>query len=78
MEVALCDFISQNILDENVKIEPETHFKDIGMDSYSIIETVLFIERKFGIAIPDNQLNPDNLRSVRSLSSCAINIQKGS
>lgn len=76
MEKTLCRFILENILDENVSILPDTNFKDVGIDSYSIIEIILFIERKFGIIIPDDQLNPDNLKSVQSLAICAKSLQK--
>lgn len=65
-------FIQTNILDSTVKINNETLFSEIGLDSMSIIELVLFIERKFGVAISEKDLIPDNLKSVLSMAECTI------
>ena len=66
-------FIELSILAEGVEIKNNTFFKDIGIDSYSVIEIVLFIERKFGVALPDKELTPDNLKSIASLATCTMN-----
>ncbi len=68
----LMSFIQTNILDSTISITPETPFNEIGLDSMSIIEIVLFIERKFGIAISERDLIPDNLKSVQSLAECTF------
>jgi len=61
-----------NLVAENVGIEPNTVLSDIGLDSFSTIEMVLFLERKFGIELPDEVLTPDNIASVSALTACAI------
>ncbi len=66
----LCNFISENILAGEVSVNPETVLSDIGVDSFSIIEIILFIERKFGIAIPHESLTPENFVSVNALVEC--------
>ncbi len=65
-------FLKSSILAEGVEIEKDTLFKDVGIDSYSVIETVLFIERKFGVALPDEALTPENLKSIESLANCTM------
>ncbi|HIA11533.1 MAG TPA: acyl carrier protein [Flavobacteriales bacterium] len=76
-EQIICDelrkFLKSGILAEGVEIEKETLLKDLGIDSYSVIEMVLFIERKFGVALPDQELTPDNLKSIESLANCTMN-----
>ncbi len=66
----LCDFISENILAGDVAVQPDTVLSDIGVDSFSIIEIILFIERKFKIAIPHESLTPENFVSVNALVEC--------
>lgn len=65
-------YIQKNILDGSVTLTSETPFKQIGLDSMSIIELVLFIERKFNVAISEKDLIPENLISVRSLAECTF------
>lgn len=64
----LTNFISTNILAQGVQLTPETPLGNLGVDSFSVIEIVLFIERKFGVVIPDESLTPENLKTVSSLS----------
>ncbi len=66
----LVKFIQTTILDSSITINAETQFKDIGIDSMSIIELVLFIERKFNIPLSDKDLIPENLKSVSTLTEC--------
>ena len=69
----LCDFISTNILAGDLAVMPDTVLSDIGVDSFSIIEIILFIERKFGIVIPHESLTPENFVSVNALVDCMSN-----
>lgn len=63
-------YVQKNILDGSVTITADTPFKQIGLDSMSIIELVLFIERKFNVAISEKDLIPENLKSIDSLAQC--------
>lgn len=69
----LSNFISTNILAQDVLLTPETSLGNLGVDSFSIIEIVLFIERKYGVVIPDENLTPENLKNVSSLAACTYN-----
>lgn len=66
----LVKFVQTTIVDSSVTITTETQFKDIGIDSMSIIELVLFIERKFNVSLSDKDLIPENLKSVNTLAEC--------
>lgn len=72
VERALEEFVHGNVLANGVQIKPETLLRDIGVDSYSVIEMVLFIERRFGVVLPEEQLVPENLKSVRALAACTV------
>ncbi|HEY8936904.1 MAG TPA: acyl carrier protein [Cyclobacteriaceae bacterium] len=66
----LCAFIRKSIVDNKIVVESDTLFNQIGIDSLSTIELVLFIERKFKVALPEQELIPENFKSVRTLAEC--------
>lgn len=67
-------YIENNILAEAVQINADTDLKKAGIDSFSTVEIILFIERKFGIAIPDEKLIPDNFKTLRSLAATVVEL----
>lgn len=67
----LCSFIRNMIVDKSVVVEPKTDFSEIGIDSLSLIELVLFVERKFQISLPEEDLLPENFKSAETLAQCA-------
>lgn len=40
-----------------------------GFDSFSLMELVLRLEDTFGLSIPDEDLDPDVLHSVKTITS---------
>lgn len=62
-------YIQNNILSPDVKIDALTNLKQAGIDSFSTVEIILFIERQYGVMIPDNKLIPDNFKTLQALSS---------
>jgi acyl carrier protein len=46
----------------------------LGIDSLSIIAIVLFIERKFGVRIPEEELIPENLESINAVAACCFRL----
>ncbi len=73
IEKQLCGFLNDNVLAPSVKLLPDTHLSSIGVDSFSLMEMILFIERRFGLVLPAESLTPDNIASVNALSQhCVI------
>ncbi len=70
IERELCRFVAENILDADVAVDETTVLAQIGIDSFSLMEIVLFIERQFGVTLPDNALTPENLASIHAIASC--------
>jgi acyl carrier protein len=66
----LTKYLNEEILDSPVQIDPETPFSEMGIESYDIIQLVLFIERKFGVELPESDLIPEHLNSISSLANC--------
>lgn len=67
-------YIEKNIMSEDILIESDTELQDAGIDSFSIVEIILFIERKYGVGIPDEKLVPENFRTLKTLSSTVLEL----
>jgi len=67
-------YIEENILSADVKLEPHTNLQQAGIDSFSTVEIILFIERKYGVVIPDEKLNPDNFCTLNALSRTVMEL----
>jgi acyl carrier protein len=74
----LCAFLGNNILAPGIAIQPDSELSPLGVDSYSLMELILFIERRYGLVMAPETLTPENLHSVNSLSACcAMQLQQG-
>jgi len=62
-------YIENNILSSDIKIDVNTNLQQAGIDSFSTVEIILFIERQYGVMIPDDQLIPENFKTLQSLAS---------
>lgn len=71
------NYIEKNIIAGTVKIDADTNLKQAGIDSFSTVEIILFIERKFGVAIPDEKLVPDNFKTLQALSATVLELMPG-
>lgn len=67
-------YIEKNILAAGVQIAADTDLKQVGIDSFSTVEIILFIERKFGVAIPDEKLIPDNFKTLNALAATVLEL----
>jgi len=72
----LCRYIETHIVDKSVLVQPDSQFEKLGIDSLSTIELVLFLERKFKIILPEQELIPENFVSANTLAHCAIRYAK--
>ena len=68
-------YLKKRFLAPDVSIAAADQFADIGIDSMTVVELVMYIEEEFGIVIPSEQLTGDNLKSLDSLVNCAVSNQ---
>ncbi len=69
IEKDIIHFLESNILSEGIKIYQDSLLRDVGIDSFSIVEIILFIERKYDIVIPDYKLIPDNFKTIQTIAN---------
>ena len=73
----LCSFLRDNVIAEGIEITAHTELSSLGVDSFSLMEVILFIERFFGVILPAESLTPENIASVHSLSQyCSMMLNK--
>lgn len=57
------------------KILVNSHFnKDLGMDSLDVVELILYVEKKYEITIPDEQL--EKVTTLNEMVEVIYNIKK--
>lgn len=68
----ITEFVRTNIIASGVAFDSSSNLSKAGVDSYSVIEIILFIERQFGVVIPDTMLVPANLASIDAIADCVF------
>ena len=67
----LRSYIAENILysSKGFPYSDDTSFLENGIvDSMNMMEIVMFVEEKFGVAVTDEDITPDNFDSVNQLA----------
>ncbi len=70
-EEIIRNHIAKNILfnDKGYPYSDDASFVEEGIiDSMNVMEMILFVEEKFGIAVADEEIIPDNFNSVRRMA----------
>ncbi len=63
-------FIRENFFYEGPPIERAASLMDSGiLDSTGVLELVTYLEEKFGVAVADTELTPENLDSLQRIAS---------
>lgn len=68
----MMNFIAEN-RDLSINNFSSSHsFKESGIDSFKIIELIVFLESTFQLKFPESEYTADNLKSVDSILNCAL------
>lgn len=64
------EFLSSEYAGQGIELTDTTHLLDeYFVDSFGIIDTVMFLENTFGIRIAQADINGENFKDVASLSA---------
>jgi len=72
---ALQQFIQTSILAGGRRINEHSNLREAGVDSFSIVEIILFIENEFAVVIPDEKLLPENFETLFTLSAIVYELK---
>lgn len=50
---------------------------DAGLDSMGLMRLIMFVEKEFGVVLPDAEIEPHNVRSLNALEQWIGRIRKG-
>lgn len=73
----LCGFLGTEVLGTGAPVADDAVLADLGVDSFSVMELVLFVERRFGVVLPMDRLTPDAIRTVRTLADTVASVAPG-
>jgi acyl carrier protein len=68
IEARLLDFIKNEIYDPSVVIEADTHLIEAGLDSFSLLKILVFVEKKFNLHIPESEINEERMCNIQNIS----------
>ncbi len=51
-------------------IDADTPLDSLGMDSIRFVETIIMIEREFGVQLMERGVTPEDIQDVQSLARC--------
>ena len=69
-------YIESSILDRRIKLDPETNLQKAGVDSFSIVELIIFVQNNYNITIPDSQLLPANFQTIHSMAQMVLKLSQ--
>lgn len=77
ISAVLMQFIQSSIIAGHRPLDEQMDLRVAGVDSFSIVEIILFIESHFAIVVPDEKLLPQNFSTLFALSEMVYNLKKG-
>lgn len=65
----LTAFINEQIMAPGRPIQPDDAFETVGVDSMALLKILVFVEKRFGFWMPDEDLVDEHLTSPRALAN---------
>lgn len=72
----LCEFARTNFVAEGQKFDENSPLSEAGIDSFALVELLLFCERGLGVRVPDSHLTGNNLASLAALANCIAELAR--
>ena len=72
----LCEFARTNFVAEGQEFDENSPLSQAGIDSFALVELLLFCERDIGVRVPDSHLTGANLTSMSTLAACIAELAR--
>jgi acyl carrier protein len=72
----LCQFARTNFVADGAEFDEHTPLAKAGIDSFALVELLLFSERALGVRVPPSHMTGSNLASVSSLACCIAELAR--
>lgn len=70
----LVEFLRGGIFSAQIQVDENTDLIASGFDSMSLVSLLVFIEKTYGIWIPQSEINEENLKSPRTLAVLVVRL----
>jgi len=70
----LCRFLVDELLDPSVAFDDHAELSALGVDSFALMEVLLFVERQWNVQVPVELLTPENTHTAAALSACVAEV----
>ena len=77
MVVRLCHFARANLLPAGKEFDEHSPLADVGIDSFGLVELLLYSERTFGVSVPESHWTQENLQTLAALGRCIAELTGG-
>jgi len=74
----LCHFARANFVADGAGFDQHSLLAEVGVDSFALVEMLLYCERVFGVRVPLSSLTRANLTSVATLARCIAELARSS
>ena len=74
----LCEFARTNFVADGAEFDEHSPLAKAVIDSFALVELLLFCERVLGVRVPDSHLTGTNLTSMATLANCIAELARSS
>ena len=68
----LCAFVAENRQPGSAAIDERAPLSEAGIDSFTLLEILLFLERRYHAKLPLELLTRENTHSIATLADCYL------
>ena len=72
---AVVRFLNTQIMAEGRPIAPDDGLEAAGVDSMALLKVLVFLEREYGIWVPDEDLSDEVISSARTLATYVCRVR---
>jgi acyl carrier protein len=74
VQARLLEFLRGGIFSAQTCVTEDTDLIASGFDSLSLVSLLVFIEKTYGLWIPQSEITEDNLKNTRSLALTVVRL----
>ncbi len=74
VQARLLEFLRGGMFTEEIQVTAETDLIASGFDSLSLVSVLVFIEKTYGLWIPQGEITETNLRNPQNLSAVVVRL----
>lgn len=76
IEEKIIHFLKKDIYDASIHLDKHTNLIESGMDSFSLLSVLMFIEKKFNVLIPQEEITETRMKNVQNIADLIYALKK--